>query len=220
MRANDVNAQDAVCYCVCEDFNEAVSGLVDLGAAVGSEGELAAPVSNAIGLQLFFCFANTRDFRRGVNHVGNDIVIHVPSLTAKNFSERDAFVLGFVSKHWTGDDVADGENTGDVGLVAAVDDDALFCIERDSGFRQAKAVRKGRTADGDENDVGGNTLNRPTSRRFNGGNNALAISLDAGNLARKTEDNALFFENALERFGDVAIHARQNAIEIFDDCHL
>ncbi len=55
-------------------------------------------------------------------------------LPSDDLGDRDAFVLGLVREHRPGDDVADGEDAGDVRLIVTVDEHALFRIKRDPGF--------------------------------------------------------------------------------------
>ena len=56
--ADDVAAEDAISLGVGEDFDEAVGGLVCLGAAIGEEEELASFVGDASSFQFFLGFAD------------------------------------------------------------------------------------------------------------------------------------------------------------------
>ena len=91
--------------------------LVDLGAAVGGEREFADLVGDAGGLQLLLGLADRGDLRAGVDHVRDDVVVHVAGLAGEDFGDRDALVLGLVRQHRPGDHVADGVDAGHIGGV-------------------------------------------------------------------------------------------------------
>ena len=65
--ARSLHAEDPVGLCVRDDLHETIRGQVDLGAAVGGEGELSDVVGQAGGLQSSSDFADGRDLRIGVN---------------------------------------------------------------------------------------------------------------------------------------------------------
>jgi hypothetical protein len=65
-----VHAEHAVGRGVGQDLHEAVGRLVDLGAAVGGERELADVVGDAGGLQLLLGLADRGDLRERVDDVG------------------------------------------------------------------------------------------------------------------------------------------------------
>ena len=75
--ADNVHAEHAIGLRICENLHETVSGLVDLGAAVGGEREFARRVGDARLLQLFLGLADRRHFRRGIHDAWNNIVVHV-----------------------------------------------------------------------------------------------------------------------------------------------
>src|SRR6202035_6023692 len=99
---------------VGQDVDETFGGEVHLGAGIGGEGKLSDVVADISGLELLLGFADRSDFRISVNHVRNDVVVHVSSLAGENFGDRDAFLLGLVRQHRAGDDIADGIDAGDV----------------------------------------------------------------------------------------------------------
>ena len=70
VRADNVDAEDAVGLGVGEELHEAVGRVVGLGAAVGGERELADLVGDAGGLQLLLGLADAGDLRGGVDHPG------------------------------------------------------------------------------------------------------------------------------------------------------
>ena len=122
-------------------LHEAFGSLVDLGAGVGGEGKLADIVGDAGGFQFFLGFPDRGDFRIGVDHVGDGVVVHVPGLPDQDFGDRDAFVLGLVRQHRPGDDVADRPDAGDIGGIMLVHHDAAARVERNTKLLQDRAHR-------------------------------------------------------------------------------
>ena len=58
LAADDMHAKHPVRLRICENLHEAVSGLVDLGTAIGGEGEFARNVRHAGLFQLFLGLAD------------------------------------------------------------------------------------------------------------------------------------------------------------------
>ena len=56
--ADDVHAEHTIGLRICENLDETVGGLVDLGAAIGGERKFAGGVSHASLLQLLFGLAD------------------------------------------------------------------------------------------------------------------------------------------------------------------
>src|SRR6185437_9464526 len=83
--ADEVHAEHAVGLGVGEDFHEAFGGLVHLGTAVGGHRKLADVVGDAGGFQFLFRFYDGGDFRIGVDHVWNGVVVYVAGLPDQNF---------------------------------------------------------------------------------------------------------------------------------------
>ncbi|MHC2739768.1 hypothetical protein ACVMFA_005545 [Bradyrhizobium liaoningense] len=65
--ADDVHAEHAIGLRICENLHKAVSGLVDLGAAIGGERKLSDGVTDAGLLQLLLGLADGGHFRRGIH---------------------------------------------------------------------------------------------------------------------------------------------------------
>ena len=154
------------------------------------------------------------DFGTGVDDAGNDVVVHVAVLARQDFGDRDAFVLGLVGEHRPGDDVADGVDARHVGGEMVVDDDTA-ALSRDAGLFEPEPVRIGLAADGDEHDVGLESLRLAAGGRFDR-DLAPVRGLHLGDLVREAEFDSLFLEHALELPGDLAVHAGQDAVEEFD----
>src|SRR5581483_1380365 len=128
--------------------------VIDLGATVGSEGEFAGVVDDAGLLQLFFGFTDGGDFRIGVNHVGDHVVVYVAGLPGENFCHGDALVFRLVRQHRPGDDVADGEDAWDIRRVTLVDDNTAALVLLHADVFEAEPLRIGHAADGNQNDIG------------------------------------------------------------------
>src|SRR5215212_11222189 len=60
--ADDVYAEHAIGLRICENLHKAVSGLVDLGAAVGGERKFTRSIGDTRLLQLFLGLADRRHF--------------------------------------------------------------------------------------------------------------------------------------------------------------
>src|SRR5580698_10179881 len=214
--ADNMHAEDPVGLRICENLHKPVSRLVDLGAAVGGEREFAGGISYTSLFQLFLGLADGGDFRRCIHNARNDVVIHVAGLTGQNFSNRDAFILGLVCQHWTGNDIADRIDALQARGEMRIDLHAAAIVERDTSFLQTEALGVRDATDADQHDVRLDLFHSSTRRRLNLGNQRLARGVDARNLGAKLERETLLLEDALELLGDLAVHAGQDAIEKFD----
>src|SRR5215216_3195083 len=215
--ADDVHAEHAVGLRICEDLHETVSGLVDLGAAVGGEREFARSVGDTRLLQLFLGLADRRHFRRGIHDAWNNIVVHVAGLARNDLGAGDALVLGLVRENRPRHHVTDRVDALHAGREMRVDLHAAAIVERDAGFIEAEPFSVGHAADANQHDIGFERFCRSAGCRFDMGLQRLARRIDAGDLGTELESKALLFEHALELLCDLAIHARQDAIEEFDD---
>ena len=141
-------------------------------------------------------------------------------LAIEDFGKCHALVLGLVRQHWTPDHVADGMNARDIGLVMVIDFDPALGISRHTGLVKTKSVRIRNTSHRHQHHVGLERFNRTARRRF-GRQHHLALGFaGARHLGRQLEGEALFLQHALEVLGHIAVHARQDAVEIFDHRHL
>ena len=171
------------------------------------------------GLQLLLGFADRGDLRERVDDARDDVVVHVARLSRQHLGDGDALVLGLVGEHRPAHHVADGVDAGHVGREVVVDDDAA-ALGRDAGRFQAEAVRVGTPPRRDQHDIGEQVLARAARDRLEM-HAAAALVLDhLGHLRRQMELEALLLQHALELLGDFPVHARQDAVEIFDHRHL
>ncbi|MNT33155.1 hypothetical protein D3C72_1690670 [compost metagenome] len=98
-RADQVYAEYLVGLGVGQDFGEAFGLMVDLGPAVGGERELADFVLAAFGLELLFGLANAGQFRAGVDHPGNQVVVDLMGFTGNPLDAGHCFIFGLVREH-------------------------------------------------------------------------------------------------------------------------
>ncbi len=117
-------------------------------------------------LQFLLGLADGGDLREGVDHVRDDVVVHVAGLARKDLGNRDALVLRLVGEHRTGDHVADGVDAGDVRGEMRVGEDAALVVALDADHVEAEPLRVGDTADGDEHDVRLDRLGSAARRRL------------------------------------------------------
>src|SRR5882672_985556 len=134
--ADYMHAKHPIGLRICENLNESFRGLVDLGTAIGGEWEFAGGIGDAGLLQLFLGLADGGDFRRGIHNTWNDVVIHMTGLAREYFRNRDAFILGLVRQHRTGNDIADCVNALHAGRKMRIDLHPAPIVERDASFLQ------------------------------------------------------------------------------------
>src|SRR5579863_9394024 len=101
-----------------------------------------------------------------------------------------------------------------------IDLHAATVVERDARFFQTETLGVGNAADRDQHDIGFDLFGSPARRRLNLRDERLARSIDAGDLGAKLEREALLLEHTLKLSGDLAVHARQDAIEKLHHRHL
>ena len=152
----------------------------------------------------------------GVDDVRDDAVVHVARLTGNDLGDGDAFVLGLVGEHRPGDHVADRVDAGDIGLEMSVDGDAAALVERDARLLQPEPLGVGTAADRDQDDVGLDHLGGAAGGRLDRDLERVAAGIDAGDLARQAEGHPLPLQDALGLAGDLAVGAREDAIEELD----
>src|SRR6266849_5796363 len=120
-RADDVNADQAVGSGIGNHLDEALHFIQTARPRVGGEGEFADANVPAALAGLFLGQTNGGNLGRGVNDTGDGVVVHVGFLAGEAFGEGNALFLGFMGEHGAGDQVANGEDAGHVGLEILVD---------------------------------------------------------------------------------------------------
>ncbi|MNT28135.1 hypothetical protein D3C72_1637990 [compost metagenome] len=85
--------------------------MVDLGPAVGGEGELADLVGTSFGLELLFSLAHSGHLRAGIDHARDEVVVDLVGLAGDAFYTGHCFVFGLVRQHRARSDVANHPDT-------------------------------------------------------------------------------------------------------------
>ena len=139
-------------------------------------------------------------------------------LAGEDFGDRDALILGLVRQHGPGDDIADGIDAVDIGLVVRVGHDAAALVERNAGLIQPQALGKRNAADGDQRDIGFDvSLLRP--RRARASPQGLFGLFDAGDLGASLNSKPCLPACAGTAWR-LPVHSRQDAVEKLDDGNL
>ena len=212
-----MRAEDPVGLGVGEDLDEAVGFGVAAGAGVGGERKLADPVLDAVALQLLLGAPHRRHLRPGVDHGRDRLVVHVPGLPGDQLDDGDTFLLGLVRQHLAADDVADGEDAGDVGLEVVVDLDEAALGQLDAHRLEAEPVDVWPPADGDEDDVGLQCFGLTAVARLDGEGDAGIREPRPGDLGAQAELQPLLLQDALHLLRHLAVHPRQHLVEELDD---
>ena len=198
-----LDAEELVGLGAGDDLDETRGAVGSDRAAVAGELELTDGDFDVLGLGFGFGEADAGDFGVGVDDARDDAVVHVALLAGEVLGDRDAFFFGLVREHRAGDDVTDGVDAGQVGLVVSVDDDAAALVELEAGLLGAEAGRVGLAADGDEDLVSGEFEGLAVA--FGGESGARGGLLDAGDLGAQFELQALLLESVLRGLGDISV---------------
>src|SRR6185437_3144118 len=128
-RADHVHAEDAIGLGMRQHLHLA-DGLVHRdGAADRGEREAADLVRDAGVLQVLFGLAGPGDFRLGVDHPRDGVVVDVTGLAGDPLGHRHAFLGTLVRQHRAAHRVADRPNAIDAGVVVLVDHDAAALVQ-------------------------------------------------------------------------------------------
>src|SRR5262249_20339774 len=166
VRADQMHAQHAVGLGIGDNFYETIGGQIDLGATISGEWKLADVVGDTGSLQFLFAFADGGDFRIGVDHVGNGFVVHVARLADENLGDRDAFILGLVRQHRSGNHIADRPDARHAGGVVVIDRYAAAFVDLYTDFLESEAFGVWHAPDGDKHNVSLDRFRRATFGRF------------------------------------------------------
>ena len=158
------------------------------------------------------------DLRFGVDDRGDQVPVHVPGPARNPFRHRNAVLLRLVGEHGSGDDVADGPDSGGIGAEVAVHLHALLLVEDDAGLVQAEAVGVGPPAHGDENPVRGKLQDLAVA--LGGEDRLLAVPLQSGHLGAGLDLQALPLEQAGEGADDVVVVDGDDLRQEFNHRHI
>ena len=210
--SDDVDPFEAIGFGVGEDFNGAFDLAEGAGATVGAKGKNAFAILEARVFELFFGLTDRSDFGVGIDDAGDGIVIDMAVTGDELFDASDPLLLGFMSEHGAGDDVADGVDTFSTGGETFVDRNEAFFMELDADAFQAEVVGVGDASDGDEDAIADDGFGALAA------DDALVVAhFGGGDASVQAELEALFFKEFTGLFGDFGIHAREDAVEKFED---
>src|SRR6202035_4072726 len=138
--------------------------------------------------------ADRGDFRRRIDHIGDDVVVHVAGLAGENLGDRDALVLGLVGQHRPRDHVPDGVDAGRVGGEMLIHDNAPAIVLLDPHGLEPETVRIGHAADGDQHDIGLDRLRGAAGGRLDLRLEPRTRAIDARHLGGEMKRDALLLE--------------------------
>ncbi|MNK78658.1 hypothetical protein D3C87_982990 [compost metagenome] len=193
--------------------------MVDLRPAVGGEGELADLIGAALGLQLLLGFADAGQFRFGVDHVGNQLVVDLAGLADDLLDAGHGFILGLVREHRPGRHVANYPDTGGFGAMPLVGEHAAF-IRGEANVLQPQALCIRSASDGYQHIIGLQHFGGATCGGFDAELHAGSRGGGAGHFRTQLEADALLAQGTLQGFACFAVDARTDPVEEFDHRHL
>ncbi len=206
-RGDDPHAEHAIGLGVRHHLHEAVGLVVGLGAAVGRHRELAH-LDLAAFLRRLLGEADSGDLGHGVDHAGDDVVVHDAGEPGDVLGDGNAFVLGLVREHRAGDDVADRPDSGDRGLEAMIGVDLAARIGRQPRLVERQPVGVGAAADRDEHGVGLDRGGFAAGGGLERDDGLAARDGDPGHLGREAELHALLLEDLVGFLGGPRRHSR------------
>ena len=215
---NDLYAEEAVAFSIGDHFGKAIGRIGRNGATIGEKVEFTH-----LDLEPFFfggslSESNTRDFRFGVNYVGNTVVIDVPCLTSDALDAGHRFFLGFMRKHGAGGDVANRVDARRGGAVMWVNRDAAFLVAFNAHLFKAEALGVGAAANCHQNFIGFKL--ELFAVLFRSENRVGTVLVETGDFGAKVKIEALFFEEAFGGFGDILVKPCRDVGKEFDDLDL
>src|SRR3546814_232808 len=107
-------------------------------------------VRRAVFLELLLGPADPGDFRLGVDHVGDGVVVDVAGQAGDQLGHGDAFLEALVRQHRAAHAVADRPHAVDAGVAVFVDLDHAALVELHAGAIGQQAAARGAAADRDQ----------------------------------------------------------------------
>src|ERR1700679_3267852 len=130
-RPDHVNAEHLVIVLGGYDLRKALRSFHRPCASARCERESAHLVGPAAGLDLFLGLSDPGDFRGGIDHRGNDLVIHLAEEARDQIGHHHALFLALVREHGAAHHVADRPDIGHAGAAMFIDLDEAPLIEFD-----------------------------------------------------------------------------------------
>ena len=153
IRTNDVDSQNSIGLGVTQELDHTVGLLIALGTGVGTEGEIADFVLDALLLELGLILAHPGDFWMCVHDRGNGSIIDVSVTLGDVLDTRYGFFFGFVSEHRAECAVADDADVREFSPVLLVNYESSLVVCLKSNILQTESSCVWAAADGDQNDV-------------------------------------------------------------------
>ena len=219
-RADQVAAQNAVCFLVRQELDEAFALEHRLGAGIAHEAELAHLVGAAFGLQLFLGLADIGDFGRGIDHAGDHVIVHMACLAGQNLGHGHALILGLVGQHRAGNGITDGIEAWQAGGEMGVGLDLAARQHLDPQRLQPQTGGKGFAARGQQHDIGLLAARAAVFLEGPAHRGPALGSVHALHGGTQNEGQPLLGQDALEGLGDFGVHAGGDGIQIFHHRHL
>lgn len=206
--ADDVDSENAVSLGISNELDDTLSVEVGLGAGVGAEGESANVVLDTGGLDLGLVLANPGNLGVGVHDAGDGGVVDVAVALLDVFDDSDGLLLGLVGQHGAEGNVTDHTDVGNLGAVLLVNDQTAAVILVDANVLEAQTLSVRATANGDQDDIGVQSLLLATLSGLNaqGDESTAVITLD--DLGTGLELDALLGQDLLGLLGDLGVHTR------------
>src|SRR5262245_58061623 len=111
-RPKDVNSKKAIALGIGQHFHFALGLAQSVGAAIGAEWKDPASIVGPLSLEILLSFPDGSYLRMGVHHVRNRMIIDMAIACDHVFHTSNPFLLSFMSKHRTTDDIADRLDSG------------------------------------------------------------------------------------------------------------
>mmetsp|Transcript_6430 Transcript_6430/g.14612 ORF Transcript_6430/g.14612 Transcript_6430/m.14612 type:complete len:483 (+) Transcript_6430:49-1497(+) len=214
--AHDVRSKNLIRALLSDELHH--TGGVAVGACtrVGHHGERSLGVFDALLLALLLRQAYPRHLGvrvQDARHVG---VVHVSVLTSHRFHARHAILLSLVSKHGSGNAVANGVNAGDVRLEVVVHLNHP-AVHLDAKRLEAKSLREWAAPDGYEHVVALKRLRISARRGLHRQLDGVSVALGSRHLRLVLELESFLLELSLHRLADFAVHAGNHVRQELDD---
>src|SRR6478735_890930 len=208
----DVHSENAIGVLVRQDFHAAVRGTERARATVGHERKYAFLVGHVRRFELVLRFAHRGDFRVRIYDARDRVVVDVAIASHDVLDAGDSLFLRLVREHRAAHDVANGVEAGNVGAKVIVDRDSSARIELDAYGVQAEPSGVRNATDRDQYAIA-----LDVRLPLHAHEHPLAIAASAGDLRSQAKLDALLGEDTLGFFRNVRVHARQDALEVFED---
>ena len=139
-------------------------------------------------------------------------------LASENFGNGHAFIFSLMREHGPTHNIAKRVNARHARLKMMINHDAAAIHCDACGFK-AKTFRVRTPPNRHQHNIGINGLRIAACGGFNGNLRTLLAGFNARDLVAKMELETLLFQHALKLLGYFEVHARQDAVEIFNHCH-